>query len=205
MSTSPSASATAVKKTAAKEGSVPETTRRIRPTRIKGWMELAANAYGLAACTRNLGLVGRPEYAIKSKKDNDSGGMVLFTKQTQVLVPGIVIEANDERVLIRMDDESVGLFRTLEDDCLEQADKLVNTEGKSAAQIQHGENLLRIKTKYFKGRYTHKYVKGEKEEGNKYEDMTGKRVEVIVRFYGHYTTEDMCGVLASVGAYNILE
>lgn len=200
MSTSPNA--TAVKKSSQKQA-VTETTRRIRPIRIKGWMEVAANAYGITPSTRNVTLTGPPEYTVKSK--NEDGTMLMVSKPTQILVPGLILEANDERVLVRMDDTVVGLFRSLEDSLLEQLSKHANTEGKSDNHIHYGDNLLRLKTKYFKGRYTHKYVKGEKDETAKYEDLTNKRVEIIVRFYGLYVTDDMYGPLASVGAYNVLE
>lgn len=201
MSTSPTAAA-AVKKSATKTDS--ETTkRRIVPTRIKGWLEQAAGAFGITAASRNLSLSGLPKVTIKKK--NEDGSMIMVSKPTSVIATGVVVEQDDDRLIIRVADENIGIFEEVATDFTSQLALNENLEGKSENGILYNTHMLRLKPKHFKGRYTQRYVKGERDTEGKFENLTGKRVDVIVRFYGLYKLDDIYGPLVSVSAYNVLE
>lgn len=195
--------ATEVKKTSTKTGDSETTKRRIAPQRLKGWLEQAAGAYGISPSTKNLVLNGLPKYSIKKK--NEDGSMVMVAKPVQVIATGTVLEQSDDRLLIRMEDDVVGVFQEVAGEFTAQIALDMELDGRSENQVFYGENLLRLKPKHFKGRYTHKFVKGEREATNKFEDMTGKRIDVIVRFYGLYKADEVYGPLVSVSAYNVLE
>ena len=193
-------SSSPVKKVATK--AVSETAKRIVPTRVRGWIENLAGAYGPAVTNRNLPMTGVPAQSIK--KTNEDKSMVMVSKPVNVHVRGTV-SLDEDRVVINLNPEYPGILAEVEEQFISGvAEKqTLSLEGKALITTHYGEKLMRLKAKHFKGAYVRRF-KDEAASDTKLQDLDGKAADIIVRFYGMYITDDCYGPLVSVSAYNLI-
>lgn len=198
------ATPTPIKKTAAKKDAGSETVRRIRPVVLKGWSELQAQAYGSVPGSKSLEINPIQPLAVKKKTATDGGSMIQVTKPINVLVTGTP-RVEDEKVFVVLDPEYVEAHRAAEDGFLQAGVELLNADGKAQVPNYFGDNMLRLKTKHFHGRFVSKFEAGTRSETLEPADaVSGEKVQLILRYYGLYSTEDCYGPLVSVAAFNML-
>jgi hypothetical protein len=208
MSTSPLAAAS-TKKLPSKAGSDATTTKRVAPQRVAGWPSIQVRAYGAGSGTQKLAVNPISGNAvIKSRKDDDDGGvMVMVAKPVSLVVTGTATADEDGKVLVIVDDETNGIQREVED--LFTASLLSHlpaTEAKTSYSTYYGDNLLKLKEKHFAGRFVSKFRNGERDASLKASDAySGKRVQIVVKYYGAYATNEIYGPLVTVAAFNLLE
>lgn len=194
---------TTVKKAAKKEGGS-ETVRRTRVTPLRGWTEVQAKAYGSVPGSMSLALNPISPLAVKKKTATDGGELVQVTKPINVLVTGKA-RIEDDKVFIIVDPEYVEAHREAENAFLSAGNELINHDGKAQLQTYFSDNMVKLKAKHFNGRYVSKFEAGTRSEELEASDAFGTdKLQLVLRYYGLYTTEDCYGPLVSVAAFNLL-
>ena len=171
-----------VKKTIKKAST---TVRRIFPTKIKGWAELAADAYGHLPGMRNWMFSQIPE--IKIKRSNEDGTLHTFAKPISVNVSGEVVKQNDDgKMQFKADGGSFSLLSEIETSLLDKsvaiAKDVLDELPERNLRITWGEDMVTLKSKWF-NKYTKIYKDGELSTLG---DIDGTKALLILNFYGFY-------------------
>ena len=194
------------KKEASKEAGSETTTKRVTPTRVKGWLAYAANAYGAAPGTRKLDLSPPEALALKKRTEAD-GTIVTVLKPLHVYVRGTARCDEDGKVYVSVDSDHVAVQRQVEDLFLAGLlPFLPEAEGRTSYATYYGDNLVKLKDKHFGGRYIAKFLKGTRDATIEPSDaFSTKPVELILKYYGGFANNDIYGALVTVAAFNLLE
>lgn len=197
--------AASTKKLSSKDGSE-TTTKKITPQRLKGWSAYAASAYGAVPNTRKLDL-SPIQPAVLKKRVEEDGVLLMVHKPISVLLSGTISVEDDGRVLLHVDDNVNALHREVEDLFVASVLPVFpETGGKASYSNYYGDNLVKLKEKHFRGRYVAKFRNGARDASLDASDaFTGKRVEIIVKYYGAFSSEEIYGPLITVAAFNVLE
>jgi len=189
-----------VKKVAAKS-SGSETTKRVFPQKLQGWIALVASAFGPQVGARNWSIAGFPKLEAK-KAVNDS--MTLVKKPVSVILRGSFVNERDGKIFIRVEDTYFNVFKAVESQFMEDINGLEGaqpSEGLAQLGLTFGDDMVSLKSKYFTGKFTKAFVNGDLVKDTP--DLNGKTVSIIVKFYGRYIAEEVYGPLVSVAAYNV--